>query len=166
MSRMRGRILIVLCLGLTFPSLARAAEPFWYPEALFRLFGSRPIRSRHPRSRRSPERANNTILWVRVKSDLLRGSDRTSRGSDVVRVRRTAPILGCLVHDSLGGGVVRGARPARQLAESYGGYADPTLVVTTRQCCQLQMLKGKPNLRFRGLYGHSRQCASGPWAKR
>ena len=23
------------------------------------------------------------------------------------------------------------------------------------------MLKGKPNLRFRGLYGHSRQCASG-----
>jgi hypothetical protein len=33
MSRIRARVLIVLCLALTFPSLARAAEPFRYPEA-------------------------------------------------------------------------------------------------------------------------------------
>ena len=33
MSRIPARVLIVLCLALTFPSLARAAEPFRYPEA-------------------------------------------------------------------------------------------------------------------------------------
>jgi isopenicillin-N N-acyltransferase like protein len=33
MSRVRIRILIVLCLALTLPSLARAGEPFRYPEA-------------------------------------------------------------------------------------------------------------------------------------